>query len=569
MPGKGATEKNDVTIVVGGQAGQGIQTIEFILARVLKRCGYSVFSTKEYMSRIRGGSNSSTIRVGSGRVCAFVDRIDILVSFDSYTLERLRSRITPRTLILGDRARLDTDLEVVDVSFHAIAEGIGGSIYGNTVAVGLLAGILEGDIACLDGYLREYFARKGPKVLENNLLAARKGYRTGCDLRNSGKVSVSLEKAPDVSGELLISGTEAVAIGALAGGCNFISAYPMSPGTGVLTYLSSHDEEFGVIAEQAEDEIAAVNMAIGAWYGGARALVTTSGGGFSLMEEGISLAGMTETPLVVHLAQRPGPATGMATRTEQADLELVLYAGHGEFPRIIYAPGRTEEAFTLTARAFNAAARYQVPVFILTDQYFLDSYYNVPSLALEDTFVEEHVVETGDDYHRYRLTESGLSPRGVPGFGKGLVGVDSHEHTEDGHITEDAELRNSMVRKRLKKLDAIRVDSVPPTLVGNKGYSTLIIGWGSTFHVISEALTSLDRDDVAFMHFSQVYPLPPATEEYLGKAKKIIVVENNATAQFCRVLRANTGICAHENVLKFDGRPFAADKLAGDIDELL
>jgi len=499
MPGKGATETNDVTIVVGGQAGQGIQTIEYILARVLKRCGFNVFSTKEYMSRIRGGSNSATIRVGSGRVNAYVDRIDLLVPFDVHTLERLRSRITDNTLILGERTKLDSDLKVVDVPFQALGEEAGGSIYGNTVAVGLLSGILEGDIACLDGYLNEHFAPRGSQVLENNLRAARKGYRIGCDLRTSGKVNISLEKDPEVSGEILLSGTEAVAVGALAGGCNFISAYPMSPGTGVLTYLSSHDEEFGVIAEQAEDEIAAVNMAIGAWYGGARALVTTSGGGFSLMEEGISLAGMTETPLVVHLAQRPGPATGMATRTEQADLEMVLYSGHGEFPRIIYAPGTTEDAFLLTARAFNKAAEHQVPVFILTDQYFVDSYYNIPRLDVDQAKAEEHIVETGVDYMRYQLAENGLSPRGVPGFGEGLVGVDSHEHTEDGHITEDVGLRNSMVKKRLSKLEAIRAESVPPTLVGRKDYSILVIGWGSTFHVIAEAVNSLCRDDVAFI----------------------------------------------------------------------
>ncbi len=564
-----SSPRNDVNIVVGGQAGQGIQTIEFLLAKVLKRCGYNVFSTKEYMSRIRGGSNSTTIRVSSERVTSCVDRIDVFVPLDTPTLDRLRSRLTSDTLIIGEAKNLDTELEVVDVPFLNLAEEAGGRIYGNTVVVGVLSGIMAGDLDCLEGYLRERFAKKGSDIVENNLTAARKGYRTGCELRSSGKVDIALEKDPDIAGDLLVSGAEAVSLGAIAGGCNFISAYPMSPGTSVLTYLSSVDEQFGLVAEQAEDEIAAINMAIGAWYAGARAMVTTSGGGFALMEEGVSLAGITETPVVVHVGQRPGPATGMATRTEQADLELVLYAGHGEFPRIIYAPGRTEEAFWLAARAFNMADKYQVPVFILTDQYFLDSYYNTPSLDLTETEVDKYVVETDKDYKRYALTRDGISPRGVPGYGEGLVTVDSHEHTQEGHITEDIDIRNIMTAKRLGKIEAIKADSVQPTLVGPKDYSNLVISWGSTFHIVAEALDLIGRDDTALMHFSQVYPLPPATEEYLGKAAKIIAVENNATAQFCRVLRAHTSICAHERILKFDGRPFAADKLASEIAELL
>ncbi|MFV1957276.1 MAG: 2-oxoacid:acceptor oxidoreductase subunit alpha [bacterium] len=564
-----SSSRNDVSIVVGGPAGHGIQTIEFILARVLKRCGFNVFSTHEYMSRIRGGSNSSMIRVGSERITSYVDRIDIFVPLDTPAHDRFRSRITSDTLVIGEVKNLDTDLEVVDVPFLDLAEEAGGRIYGNTVAVGVLTGILAGEFDCLDGYLREHFARKGSGIVENNLSAARKGYRAGCKLRSSGKVNIALEKDPDVAGDLLISGAEAVSLGAIAGGCNFISAYPMSPGTAVLTYMSSVDEQFGIVAEQAEDEIAAINMAIGAWYAGARAMVTTSGGGFALMEEGISLAGITETPVVVHVGQRPGPATGMATRTEQADLELVLHAGHGEFPRIIYSPGRTEDAFWLAARAFNMADRYQVPVFILTDQYFLDSYYNTPSLDLAKTGVDKCIVETDRDYKRYVLTGNGISPRGVPGYGEGLIAVDSHEHTPDGHITEDIDIRNSMTAKRLGKIEAIKAESVPPTLVGPRDYSNLVISWGSTFHIVSEAMGLIGRDDTAFMHFSQVYPLPAATEEYLGRAAKIIAVENNATAQFCRVLRAHTGLCAHERILKFDGRPFAADKLAGDIDALL
>jgi 2-oxoglutarate ferredoxin oxidoreductase subunit alpha len=343
----------------------------------------------------------------------------------------------------------------------------------------------------------------------------------------------------------------------------------MSPSTAVLTNLSAQDEQFGIVVEQAEDEISAVNMAIGAWFAGARAMATTSGGGFALMEEGISLAGMLESPLVIHLAQRPGPATGLPTRTEQGDLELALYAGHGEFPRIIYAPGNTEEAFTLTHRAFSESDRCQVPVFILTDQYFMDTYYNVPALDISKTRIQKHIVQTDPGYKRYLLTENGISPRGIPGFGSGLVTADSDEHDEEGHITEDMDIRTAMVDKRLRKVEAIRASSVPPVLTGPERYRNLVIGWGSTHPIISEAMELLDSGDTACLHFPQVYPLPPIASKFLEKAEKIIVVENNATAQFSRLLKISAEVRIDNAVLKYNGMPFTVEELVVRIGELI
>ncbi|TNF46148.1 2-oxoacid:acceptor oxidoreductase subunit alpha [bacterium] len=569
MRGKYGTSKKDIAIVLGGEAGQGIQTIEFILARVLKRSGYHIFSTKEYMSRIRGGSNSILIRVSPRPVNAAVDRIDILVPLDHKALVRLNSRVTPETVIVGDSAIISPDQEIVDVPLQKIAEAVGDRIYANTAAVGLLSGILEADTAVMIDYIKEFFAKKSADVVSNNITAARKGYEAGRALCKSGTIKVPVDKDPDTAHDLLVNGAEAVAFGAIAGGCNFVSSYPMSPSTAVLTNLSAQDEQFGIIVEQAEDEISAVNMAIGAWYAGARAMATTSGGGFALMEEGISLAGMLESPLVVHLAQRPGPATGLPTRTEQGDLELALYAGHGEFPRIIYAPGNTEEAFTLTQRAFNVSDRYQVPVFILTDQYFMDTYYNVPDLESARTKIQKHVVQTDSGYRRYLLTEDGISPRGIPGFGSGLVTADSDEHDEDGHITEEEDVRTAMVDKRLRKLESILASSVPPLLKGPEEYRNLVIGWGSTLPIISEAIEQLDRNDTACLHFPQVYPLPPVASNYLKEAKTIIVVENNATAQFGRLLKIHTEIKVDHSVLKYSGMPFTVEELVTRIGELI
>ncbi|MBN2254798.1 MAG: 2-oxoacid:acceptor oxidoreductase subunit alpha, partial [Deltaproteobacteria bacterium] len=360
-----------------------------------------------------------------------------------------------------------------------------------------------------------------------------------------------------------------VGIGAIAGGCDFVASYPMSPSTAVLVFLAFHGDEFGIVVEQAEDEIAAMNMTLGAWYAGARALVTTSGGGFALMEEAVGLAGMIETPAVIHLAQRPGPATGLPTRTEQGDLQLAMYSGHGEFPRIILTPGSLEDAVYLTHRAFNRADKYQVTAFILTDQYFMDSYYNLPSVDVSGLRTVRHIVETDETYQRYFLSEDGISPRGIPGFGTGLVAVDSDEHDENGHITEDLDLRIAMVDKRLKKSAALENDTVPPELIGKDDYSILAVGWGSTYHVIKEALTVIGRDDISFLHFKQVCPLHRSTVEYLKRARVTAVVEGNATGQFANLIKLRTGFDVHHRILKYNGLQYTVEEVVGRLSKII
>ena len=287
------------------------------------------------------------------------------------------------------------------------------------------------------------------------------------------------------------------------------------------------------------------------------------------MTEGLSLAGMLESPIVIHLAQRPGPATGLPTRTEQADLELALYAGHGEFGRIILAPGKIEDGFYLTQKAFNLADKYQVPVFILTDQYFVDSCYNTDFLNLSNINVEKHIVTTEVDYERYKLTANGISPRGIPGFGRGFVAVDRDEHDEAGHITEDLDLRTKMVDKRLRKLELLKKEIIGPELVGPRSYKNLVVCWGSTYNVLKEAVENLGRDDIALLHFKQVYPLPDETMDYLQRAEKTVIVENNATAQFARLIRVKTGIDIENRILKYDGLCFSVEELTEELNRLL
>jgi 2-oxoglutarate ferredoxin oxidoreductase subunit alpha len=562
----------EVSIVLCGEAGQGIQTVEHILTQTLILSGYHVFSTEEYMSRIRGGSNSTMVRVSSNRVSAPVDRIDFLVPFSPGAVRHVQKRISSETILLGEKKNYGNEYQgerAIDVPLSQIAQEIGGPLYSNTVAVALLAGLLKVEKEVLNPYLRHHFAGKDETIVQKNLEAARRGYEVSDTLLRNGKIQIGLVKHNEVKDEILIDGVEALAMGAIAGGCNFLSFYPMSPSTAVAVLLAEHSKEFGIIVEQAEDEISAMNMGIGAWYAGARGLASTSGGGFALMVEGLSLAGMIESPMVVHIGQRPGPATGLPTRTEQGELLFALYSGHGEFPRIILTPGTIEGCFYLAQKAFDLADQYQVPVFILTDQYLLESHYNISSLDPTRIPLKKYFIETKQDYRRYQLTETGISPRGIPNFGEGLVVLDSDEHDEEGHITEDMDLRTKMVNKRLKKLDLLMKDVIAPELIGPKDYKTLIIGWGSTYLIIKEALERLGREEMALLHFKQVYPLHPNTVNYLQKAKKRVIVENNRTGQFGQLLRMQTGFNMDQKILKYNGSPFSVEELEVQLKSVL
>ncbi len=556
----------EISIVICGQAGQGIKTVESLLTGMGKRFGLHVFSTKEYMSRIRGGMNSTEVRLSSRRVRGFVDRIDILVPLDPGGIGHVRERLSEETLTIGEEECLQTGEGAAGtqlaVPLKEIARKIGDVSYSNTVAVGVLAAILGCDREEGEDFIRGAFSAKGDRVAAENGAAFGKGFEVGSE-QFEGEERFRLKVDETVRDEILISGTEGVGLGAIAAGCNFLSFYPMSPATGVGLFIAQHADEFGILVEQAEDEIAAINMALGGWYAGARALVTTSGGGFALMTEGLSLAGMIETPVVIHLAQRPGPATGLPTRTGQEDLLFVLFGGHGEFPRVIFTPGTIEEAVALARRAFDLADRYQVPVFILTDQYLVDSSYNLPPPELAGREAKNHFVKTGKTYRRYEITDDGVSPRGIPGYGEGLVDVDSDEHDETGHITEDAAVRRRMVDKRRRKFSGLLQAVVEPAFSGDEDFRTLILGWGSTDHAIREALAEVRPAKTAYLHFSQVFPLWSGLAAYLDRAEKVVTVENNAAGQFGQLVTMETGRPIDRRVLKYDGHPFSLEEMIG------
>jgi 2-oxoglutarate ferredoxin oxidoreductase subunit alpha len=517
------------------------------------------------MSRVRGGSNSTQIRIASTPVRSMVDQIDLYLPLDQQAFIRMKSRLSQETIVVGDQEQLAVNDPLIDVPFFKIAKEIGNPLYSNTVAVGFILGLLKIDKNKSVSFFESYFKGKDRMIIDENMTAAGQGWDLAENVAKKESIQIEIKPVESVQKDLLLNGAQAVALGALAGGCNFVSSYPMSPSTGVLTFLAERSEEFEIVVEQAEDEISAINMGLGCWYAGGKALATTSGGGFALMVEGISLAGCIESPMVIHLGQRPGPATGLPTRTEQGDLELALYAGHGEFPRAILAPGTVEDAFVCSRHAFKIADQFQVPVIILTDQYLLDTYYNISEFPTPKEPVPNYFVKTDKNYRRYQMTENGISPRGIPGYGDGLVCCDSDEHDENGYITEDLELRTAMVNKRLKKKELLLQECLEPKLIGPSQFDKLIVGWGSTYYTICDAMELKKNSATAFLHLRQVYPFHPLIESYLKRAKEIVVVENNATGQLAKLIRQETGILAHRKVLKYNGLPFSVEEVARQI----
>lgn len=562
----------EISLVIAGEAGQGIDTVTQIVAETIKKNNLNVFYTKEYMSRIKGGCNSSTIRISSDKVYAYKENIDLAFAISKDALNHLKNRFSENSIIFYEYENqeiIEKFSNNIKIDFSVIAKELGGSIYINTIVSGIIAGLLNLDLETLDENFRKIFLNKDNEVIEKNLQASIKGHEIGKSIAQQKSIKINLSKDSSTNDQMLINGNDAAALGCIAGGVDFISSYPMSPSTGILTFMAKNSSEFNILVEQAEDEIAAINMGIGAWYAGARAMVSTSGGGFSLMCEAVSLSGMTEVPMVIYLGQRPGPATGLPTRTEQGDLNLALYAGHGEFPRIILTPGNPEDCFYLAQKAFNLADEFQIPVFILSDQYLADSCCNISPFNLENQEIIEYITKTLPDYKRYELRENGISPRGVPGHGEGFVVIDSDEHDEEGHITENFDVRIKMVKKRMEKLNSIKGEFIGPTFFGETNAKILIASWGSTCNIIKEAIREINNPDVGFLYFNQVYPLKETVLDFFKNREKIICIENNYTGQFANLLKLELNIVVNEKILKYNGLPFSVEELVLKIKEVI
>jgi len=560
----------DYTIKIGGEAGQGIQTVGDTLAHIFTKAGYHVFSHQDYESRIRGGHNFYQVRVSQKPVTASRSSVHILLALDKESIKEHEKELSVDGHVLYDSQMLNQKFEkpnFLNVPLLELAQTHGGSkIMANTVAVGAVLGMLGMNPEIMYQTIEKSFKKKGDAVIKANIECARAGYefaKREC-LRCSFMLS-NFDKP-----KMLITGNEAIGAGAIASGVKFYSAYPMTPSTGIFNFISEHAREFRIVVEQAEDEISAINMAIGASFAGVRAMTGTSGGGFALMVEGLSLAAMTETPVVIALAQRPGPATGLPTRTEQADLLFALNAGHGEFPKVFFAPGTPEQAFYLTNKAFDLAEKYQITAIILTDQYLADSQWSFEGFDLNKLKYFDYRLR-GDrlneikDYKRHAFTETGVSPFALPGQSKNLVVTDSDEHDEEGHIIEDASTRIKMVEKRLfKKMPLIKSEISPPFIYGENNPQIVLICWGSMYGIVKEAVDELiEKYRVAMIHFSEIYPFSEDSGwiDTVKNAKISINIEQNATSQFARLIKMETGLSIENHINRFDGRPFTVDEL--------
>jgi 2-oxoglutarate/2-oxoacid ferredoxin oxidoreductase subunit alpha len=567
--------KEELTIKIAGEAGQGTQTVGMALCKLYKNAGLNIFANQDFMSRIRGGNNFFQLRISHSPVYTLRKLSDIVVALDKPSVSLHAQAMNSPGLIILDKKRFDIKEAsdyFFDVPFYDMAKNIGGSeLFVNSAALGVLAGITRIEFSRVVEVLKTTFFDKGEVVIKKNLEVAKAGFDY---CLTNFKQNVFSVKVGELKNQLLMAGNEAVALGAIRGGCKFYSAYPMSPSTGIMNTVADYAKDFNIVVEQAEDEIAAINMVIGASFAGARSMCSTSGGGFALMVEGLSLAGMTETPIVAVDCQRPAPATGFPTRTEQADLDFLIHAGHGEFSRVVFAPGTIEQAFYLTVKAFNLAEKYQVPVLILSDQHLAESYRNIDSFDLRRAQARRFVISKEDskkvaNYKRYQLTDTGVSPLALPSWINDVIYADSDEHTEEGHITEDAQMRINMVEKRLyKKMAGLRGEIEEPQSWNIKEADIILVGFGSTYGVMREAAETVKNKKIGFVHLSQVWPFPAESmKKLLDKANNVCTVENNAAGQLAGLIRRETGIKIDKPILKFDGRPFDLDYLVERIEK--
>lgn len=546
----------DYSILIGGEAGQGMDTLGHLLERSLKRCGFYVFAYSDYMSRIRGGHNFVQIRFSDRPIYAHESKVDIIFALNDETVDIHSSRLKPEGVIICDE-EIAENKKVSHFPMTKVSKELQNPRVYTSVGLGIILRLfgLSKDIA--EGVLMESFNEEIAKL---NISALESGYEMVEPRYDLGQLE---------DNNIILNGSEAVALGAIAAGCRFYCGYPMTPSTGVMTYMSSKSNEMGIVVEQVEDEVAALNMALGASYAGARAMTGSSGGGFALMVEALSLAGMIETPVVIVNAQRPAPATGLPTRTEQADLRFVIHAGHGEFPRMVIALRDPEDAFYQTARAFNLADKYQIPVLLLIDQHLADynmtvEHFDFSQITIDRYLADEAHVAEGE-YKRFKLTEDGISPRLLPGKVPGqTVLVSSDEHDEKGHITESGEMRTQMVEKRMKKLEGLKDEVEEPLLIGEENPENLIVCWGSTYGAVKEAVERLIVEGVSIgaLVYGDIWPFPTKRLiEARDHAKRIIDIEQNATAQLGSLIREHALMaCSHE-ILKFDGRPFSGDEI--------
>ncbi len=572
----------DLNWAVGGEAGDGIDSTGKIFAQALARAGRHVFTSKDFASRIRGGYTAYKIRTAVDDVQSVVDRLDVLVALTQRTIDENLDELHEGSAIIYDGERsweadIPEEMTAVDVPLKSLAEDAGGAIMRNVVALGAACELANFDVEYLDESLEKRFGGKGSKIVDNNKEAARLGRDYVRENYDDLELGYDLDTTD--SDYVLLNGDEAIGMGALAAGCRFYAGYPITPATNVMEYLTGRIEDYGGHVVQAEDELSAVNMALGAARAGARSMTATSGPGIDLMAETFGLIATSETPMVICDVMRSGPSTGMPTKQEQGDLNMTLYGGHGEVPRFVLAPTTITECFWKTVEAFNYAEKYQTPVYLVSDLALAVTERTFPPEAfdMDDVEIErgkivedDEVEEWLDDQGRFRAhadTDDGVSPRALPGTADAAHMSTGLEHDELGRRTEEEGERVQQVDKRNRKVETARErEEWDYREFGDPDSGNLVISWGSNEGALVEAL-DLMEEDVRVLSVPYLFPRPDLTEE-IEAAENTIVVECNATGQFADVIE-HDALTRVDRINKYTGVRFKADELAAQIDDQL
>ncbi|MBG9657481.1 2-oxoacid:acceptor oxidoreductase subunit alpha [Cytobacillus firmus] len=575
---------NQLSWKVGGQQGEGIESTGEIFSIALNRLGYYLYGYRHFSSRIKGGHTNNKIRVSTSQIRSISDDLDILVAFDQETIDLNYKELHDKGIMIADakfdpKQPEDTNAALFAVPFTEIATELGTSLMKNMVAVGATCAVLNLDIKVFEEVVQEIFGRKGQQVVDKNMEAIQAGFDFMKEKLSDDVELMELEKADGLK-RLFMIGNDAIALGALAGGCRFMAAYPITPASEIMEYLIKKLPALGGSVIQTEDEIAAVTMAIGANYAGVRSLTASAGPGLSLKMEAIGLSGITETPLVIVDTQRGGPSTGLPTKQEQSDLMAMIYGTHGEIPKIVLAPSTVQEAFYDTAEAFNLAEEYQCPVIVLSDLQLSLGKQTVEPLDFSKVEIRRGKLVTEDlpeienkgYFKRFEVTEDGVSPRVIPGMKNGIHHVTGVEHDETGKPSESAANRNAQMDKRFRKVENIRFNTPVHKNAPHEEADLLIVGFNSTRGAIEEAMSRLEQDGIKVNHAQVrlIHPFP--TDELLSlvkTAKKVAVVENNATGQLANIMKMNVGHAEKVyKLLKYDGNPFLPHEIHTKCKEL-
>lgn len=585
-----ATRTNDITWKIGGEAGFGIMSTGEMFARACMRAGLNVFTYPEYPSLVRGGHNTVQVTASTEPVHAHRAQVNILVALNKESIELHLAELTPHAAIIYDTTDRTfanfksssikrRDLQIIELPLHKLAEDAGGKeLMRNTVALGASCALLEIPPDHLADVVRAMFGDKGEDVVALNVKVLMAGYNAIAPAQRK-RCPWDVKPVKKIVERVLLTGNEALALGAIQAGCQLFSAYPMTPATSILHYLAAHGPEYGIVVRHAEDEIGAIHHCLGAAYSGVRAMTATSGGGFALMTEAVGMAAMTEVGVVIVDAQRGGPSTGLPTWTEQGDLRQALHASQGDFPRIVLAPSSHQECFTMMQDAFNLAEQYQTPVIVLTDKYLAEGQRSVPIKDFKPLAIQRGKLMAGTKaksdatFPRYKANiVDGVAPRSLPGTPGGLFLANSDEHDEFGYTSETIADRNAQMDRRARKGKTLRAKVKPPRSIGPVKAPLTVVTWGSSAGAVEAALDILAREHKLKANaiiITSIAPFPTAAvTAKLKSAKKTVIVEANQGGQLAGWIRQHTGTSFDHAINRYDGRPFDPGELAAQFSKL-